>query len=131
VPLPHSTVVFAGQVIAGGVVSRIVIICTHVATLRHASYAVQTRVTTRPEPQVLVEMSLKLMPATPQLSVADAVPVLVGFKFAGNSKVTFDGQTITGTDVSLTRIVIEAVAELPQASVARHERMIVKRLPQV
>src|SRR6266567_3402364 len=54
----HSRVMFVGQVIVGGVVSRIVIVWTQSVLLPQASIAVQVREMTLLPPQVLLTLSL-------------------------------------------------------------------------
>ncbi len=54
----HSSTTSLGQVMAGGVVSRMVIVCTQRALLPHASAAVQVREMILEPPQVLLTESL-------------------------------------------------------------------------
>ena len=120
---PHSIVVTPGNPeITGGTVSSTLIVCVAVAVLPHPSSAVQVRVILYSfghEP--LVVTSAKFKVGVPQLSVAvgvaqDGVPE--------HSMVDGPGKPeITGGMVSSTLIVCEAVAVLPQSSVAVHVRV--------
>src|SRR6266853_4438467 len=90
----HSSTRLAGQVIVGGVVSRTVMVCTHLAVLPQASVAVQVRAMTLVPPQLLVTESLKLMLTELQPSRAVATPVKLVLVSAGHSSTTFVGQVM-------------------------------------
>src|SRR5690349_16497929 len=60
-----------------------------------------------------------------QLSVAVAIPVLVGLSPSPNSTVRFVGQVRTGGIVSSTVILWLTSAKLPQSSVTRYTRVTV------
>src|SRR2546421_4581914 len=60
-----------------------------------------------------------------QLSVAEAMPVLLGLVFPGHSSVTLPGQTIFGASLSVTVTVNEQLAVLPLASVAVYATVVV------
>lgn len=60
-----------------------------------------------------------------QLSVADALPVLLGLVDTPHVDVVFGGHVITGGIVSTTVIVCTQVALWPQASVACQVRLII------
>jgi hypothetical protein len=128
--VPHSTVLFAAQMITGGAVSRTVTVWLQGADwLPQASVARQVRVAEKVLPQVkLVTVLTTMMVLVPQVSVAvggskvQAVP---------HSTVLLAAQMITGGVVSRTVTVWLHWAVLPQASVARQVRVAEKVLPQV
>ena len=64
--------------------------------------------------------SLKVNVTEPQLSEAEADPVLAGKELAVHSIVTFAGHEITGGVLSSTVISCRHVPVFPQSSVARH-----------
>src|SRR5207247_2096488 len=101
----QDTVVFAGQVIAGGVVSTTVIVCWQVLLLPHASVAVKVRVIVSVLPQPGTLVSLNVTVVAPQVSEAVAVPVAAGLVSPVHSTVAFAGQVIVGGVVSTTVIV--------------------------
>src|SRR5437867_13066038 len=70
----HSTVVLAGQVIDGLVVSTTVMVCTQVAKLPLSSVAFQVRVMTPVLPQPSAKVSVWLMATLPQVSLPVAEP---------------------------------------------------------
>jgi uncharacterized protein YsxB (DUF464 family) len=72
----HSSVIEAGQVIVGAVVSVRVIGCVQLASLPHASVAVHTRSTSHVLPGINV--SLEEMSTSVQLSLAVALLVFAG-----------------------------------------------------
>src|SRR5690349_20103299 len=74
----HSTVLSSGQVIVGGVVSTILIVCTQVASLSHESVAVHVRVIVPVLPQAVAKVSSDVIVTLPQLSLPLASPVVVG-----------------------------------------------------
>src|SRR5260221_14408865 len=71
----HSTVLLDGQVIVGGVVSTVVIVCVHVDLLPHWSVATQTRVIVPVLPQAGAKLSVLATVVVPQVSRAVAGPV--------------------------------------------------------
>jgi hypothetical protein len=108
--------------ITGAVLSSIVIVCEAVAVLPQASVAVHVLVVTIRQPTVLVT-STKVKVAIPQSSVT------VGVDHTGvvpTQLIVWFGPTpeITGAVLSFIVIVCEAVAVLPQASVAVHVLVI-------
>jgi hypothetical protein len=116
----------AGQVIDGGVLSSIVIICTHVPVLPQSSVALQVRVIVDScghDPAVITSPKV-IVGVASQLSVAVAVPVLAGAVLAVQVIVTLGGQVIEGAMLSSTVMVCTQVLLLPQSSVARHVRAI-------
>jgi hypothetical protein len=132
VEAPHPTVTSAGQVIAGGVASTTVMVCSHVLALPQLSVAVQIRVMTKlpAQPPACTE-SLKVMLATPlQASIAVALPVATGSVEASQATVTLVGHVITGGVVSTAAIVCGPLMLFPQASVAVQVRVITLVLPQ-
>src|ERR1043165_8339913 len=68
VAAPHSSVRLGGVVMAGGVVSRTVMVCSAFEPLPQASVAVQVRKITFAPPQLLLTESLKLMVTELQVS---------------------------------------------------------------
>jgi nitrogen fixation protein len=66
-----------------------------------------------------------------QLSLAVTLDIEFAGTLAAQETVTATGQVTVGGVWSLTVIVCEQVAELPQTSVARYVRVTVKRLAQV
>jgi len=128
---PHSIVVTPGNPeITGGTVSSTLIVWVAVAVLPQPSSAVQVRVMLYSEGQVpFVVTSAKVNTGVPQLSVA------VGVAQEGvpeHSIVDGPGKPeITGGMVSSTLIVCDAVAVLPQSSVAVHVLVILYSFGQV
>src|SRR5262245_3812658 len=90
--------------ITGAVVSTKVMCCTQVATFPHASVAFQVR----SRPALVVQLaavaaSVKVMTGvTLQLSVAVALPVLLGSVESPQASTLSGGQVITGAVVSIT-----------------------------
>src|SRR6266568_9252179 len=116
---------------AGGVVSRTVIVWMQLLLLPQASVAVQVRAMTLVPPQLLVTESLKLMLTELQPSSAVATPVKLVLVSAGHSSTTFVGQVITGGVVSSTVIVWTQLLLLPQASAAVQVRAMTLVPPQL
>src|SRR6187551_115540 len=114
----HSIVAAAGIVVnTGAVLSSTVITCDAVAVLPQASVAVNVLVTVYSLAHVPgVEASLVVMFTVPQASLAIAVP---NDGVSGHSIVAAAGIVVnTGAVLSSTVITCDAVAVLPQASVA-------------
>src|SRR6266581_4026694 len=103
---------------AGGVVSRTVMVWMQRELLPQASVAIQVRAMTLVAPQLLVTESLKLTLTAPQPSWAVATPVALVSVSAGHSSTRFGGQVMTGGVVSRTVMVWMQRELLPQASVA-------------
>ena len=120
----HEIVVGAGNAaITGAAVSCTLMVCEAVDVLPQASVAVQVRVTEyepAQAPGVVTSLNVKVN-ALPQASVAVAC---ANDGVAGHEIVDGAGsEAITGAVVSVTVIVCEAVATLPQTSVAVHVRV--------
>src|SRR5437762_13625251 len=92
----HSRTRFVGNVSAGGVVSRTVIICTQLFVLPQPSVAFQVRVIDLVPPQRFVTASLKVTLTALQVSWAVAVPVDAGAVLAPHSSVRSGGQMMDG-----------------------------------
>src|SRR5437763_7477201 len=109
---PHSNTTSNGQVMAGRLVSRKVMVCTQLVRLPQTSVAVQVRKIEPLPVQLGVPVtSTKLMLATPlQVSVAVAVPVLLVVGRAVHSRVMLVGQLMTGGMVSLKLIICVQLA---------------------
>src|SRR6266571_3212352 len=131
VPAGHSSTRLAGQVMAGGVVSRTVMVWMQRELLPQASVAIQVRAMTLVPPQLVVTESLKLRLTEPQPSRAVATPVKLVLVSAGHSSTTFVGQVMTGGVVSSTVIVCAQLLLLPQASVAVQVRVMTLLPPQL
>ena len=103
----QSIVVLAGQLIVGACVSVTVIVCVQVLELPQLSVAVQVRVMTWLPAQLpaAVTSLWVITGVPPQLSVAVAVPVLLGLVEAVQSMLVLAGQLIEGAVVSLTVMV--------------------------
>jgi hypothetical protein len=128
---PHSIVVTPGNPeMTGGTVSSTLMVCVAVAVLPQPSSAVQVRVILYSDGQVpFVVTSAKVKVGTPQLSVAVGV---VQEGVPEHSIVEGPGKPeITGGIVSSTLIVCDAVAVLPQSSVAVHVLVILYSFGQV
>src|SRR5687768_3680307 len=123
----QSIVVSAGQLITGGVVSVTLMVCTQLEELPQASVAVQVRVMVWLPGQLPgTVLSVKVTTgAGSQLSVAVALPVLLGSVEAEQSIVVSAGQLITGAVVSTTLMVCTQLESLPQLSVAVQVRVMV------
>ncbi len=91
-------VMLAGQVITGAVTSWMVIVCVQLLALPQPSVAVHVLVIIELPPQLpgVVTSEELIMIAPVQLSVAVAVPVLVGKEEASQLIVMLAGQVITG-----------------------------------
>src|SRR5439155_25109181 len=126
----HSTVLLAGQLMVGAVVSTTVMVWSQVLLLSQASVAFQCRVMVLVLPQPVTSVSVWLMAALPQVSLPVAVPVAVGSVEAVHSTVLFAGQLVVGAVISTTGMVWSQVLLLPQASVAFQCRVMVFVLPQ-
>src|SRR6185503_12521746 len=92
----HSTVVLAGQVIDGLVVSTTVMVWSQVAKLPQSSVAFQVRVMTPVLPGPGAKASVWLMTTLPQVSLPVAMPVALGSVEAVHSTVALAGQVIDG-----------------------------------
>src|SRR6187431_1613403 len=127
----HSMVVAAGNALnTGAVLSSTVITCDAVAVLPQASVAVNVLVTVYSLAQVPGALaSVVVMFTVPQASVAIAVPK---DGVSGHSMVVAAGIVVnTGAVLSSTVITCDAVAVLPQASVAVNVLVTVYSLAQV
>src|SRR5438445_138631 len=128
--LVHSTVLFATQLMVGGVWSSTVTVWLHSAVLPQASVARHVRVAAKVLPQwptVLVTVLRMEMVTVPQVSLAvggSKLQTLV------HSTVLLGTQVMVGGVWSSTVTVWLQSAVLPQASVARHVRVASKVLPQ-
>jgi len=127
----HWIVMFAGQVIDGGVLSSMKMSCTHELEFPQSSVAVHVRVIAdsllQPPGDVASEKVIVGVPS--QLSVAVAMPsagLIAGFVLAEHSIVTFAGQVIDGATLSSTTMTWVQVPVLPQSSVASQVRVIVR-----
>src|SRR6266581_8182988 len=116
---------------AGGVVSRTVMVWMQRELLPQASVAIQVRAMTLVAPQWLVTESLKLTLTAPQPSWAVATPVALVLVSAGHSSTRFGGQVMTGGVVSRTVMVWMQLLLLPQASVAVQVRAMTLVPPQL
>jgi len=128
----HWMVTSVGQVIDGGVLSVTVIIWLQVFIFPQASVDFQVLVIKYfcgHDPVVIT--SLKVIIGEPsQLSVEVAEPVFAGRVLSVHWRVTSAGQVITGSILSLTKMVWLQVFIFPQASVLFHVRVIVYRCGQ-
>src|SRR5439155_10576561 len=98
----HSTVLLAGQLMVGAVVSTTVMVWSQVLLLPQASVAFQCRVMVLVLTQPVTSVSVWLMAALPQVSLPVAVPVAVGSVEAVHSTVLLAGQLMVGAVVSTT-----------------------------
>jgi hypothetical protein len=118
----NTSVWFAGQVIAGGVLSTRVTVNVQVAVLPFASVAVSVTVVV-PTPVTVVPAAgdcvIVTVPAQPSVAVASEVyEGIVPVQELFNTSVWFEGQVIAGGVLS-TRVTVNVhVAVLPAASVA-------------
>src|SRR5207342_1158530 len=127
----HSMVAAAGtEVNTGAVLSSTVITCEAVAVLPHASVAINVLVRVYSLAQVPGALaSVEVMLTAPHASLAVGVP---NDGVSGHSMVAAAGTEVnTGAVLSVTVIVCEAVAVLPQASVAINVLVRVYSLAQV
>jgi hypothetical protein len=117
-------VTLAGTLVnTGAVLSSVhVTVVDAVAVLPHASRAVNTLVWEREQPLLVIGPSFEVTVGVPQASVADAAPhALLSCSAVGlQPKVTLAGTLVnTGAVLSAVHVtVVEAVAVLPQASLA-------------
>src|SRR5439155_515600 len=128
--LVHSTVLLPTQLMTGGVWSSSVTFWLQSAVLPQASVARHVRVASKVLPQwpaVLVTVLRMVMVTVPQVSLA------VG---ASKDQALVHSTVLLGTQVMVGGVVSTTVtfwlhsAVLPQASVARHVRVVSKVLPQ-
>jgi hypothetical protein len=123
--LIHSTVVSAGGVAnTGGVWSSIVIVCVTVAELPQASVTVHVRVIVAGQLPEGAESVPITEPEVSQLSVYGNA-IIAGISSIHSTVVSAGGVANTGGVWSSIVIVCVTVAELPQASVTVHVRVIV------
>jgi hypothetical protein len=117
----HWTVIFAGHVMDGAVLSNTVMVCVHDAELPHSSVAWYVRVILNRFMHVWLDMTSPTcvtVVVPPQLSVEVTLSGFgVGTRFA-HWTVTFTGHVIDGAVLSNMVIVCVHVAELPHWSVA-------------
>src|SRR5207253_8024842 len=113
----HSTVVSPGQVMDGGVVSTIVIVCVQVEVFPQSSVTVQVRLIVPVLPQAGVKESSWPVLTEPQVSEPLAEPFAAGVVSPVHSTVVSLGQVMLGTVVSTMVIVCEQVEVFPQSSV--------------
>ena len=126
--LAQATVMPDGQVIVGGTLSNTVIICAHVAVLKHSSEAVYVRVKVYRFAQVwFVITSIGKPTTTTPLQLSDAVTSSgsAGKTSVEQFTVILAGQVIVGGMLSLTKICCMHEAVLPHASTAWYVRLIV------
>src|SRR5881409_2438159 len=104
---PQARTLSAGQVMTGATVSAKVMCCTQLLLLPQASSAFQVRsMPALPVQLAGVAASVKVIVGLPpQLSVAVALPVLLGSVEAPHCNCLSAGQVITGAVVSLTVMV--------------------------
>ena len=131
-PLHPGTTTAAGQVIAGGVISKErVIVCVQVDELPQASVARYVLVVVSVHPTTFVTSPTCVIVGTPHASVAvtklifgpGTIPLHPGTTTAA-------GQLIAGGVVSTVRVIVWVqVDELPHASVARYVRVVVSVHP--
>src|SRR6476646_9110593 len=127
----HSMVAATGtEVNTGAVLSVTVIVCEAVAVLPHASVAINVLVRVYSLAHVPGALaSVEVMLTAPHASLAVGVP---NDGVSGHSMVAATGTEVnTGAVLSVTVIVCEAVAVLPQASVAINVLVRVYSLAQV
>ena len=118
--LAHSTDTLDGQMMEGGVVSSMVMICTQEPVFPHASVEVQVLSIISGQPSSIVTSlkSTSKPPSPPksQLSVALAKPVLSGSVLSLQSIVISPGQSTVGGVESSTKMVCTHVLEFPHSS---------------
>src|ERR1051326_4113820 len=110
----------------GGVVSRTEMLCKQLAVFPQPSVAVQVRVITLLEAQILLTASLKLTVTALQESWAVAVPVAVGAVFAPHGNSRSEGHVMVGFTVSRKLMLCTQLLLLPQRSVAVQVRRTVR-----
>ena len=118
--LAQETVMGAGQVIVGGVLSNTTMICAQVEEFPHSSVAIYTREMSNLLVHViLVILSPPCVTVTkPQLSLTVTPPVNTGGTSLAHCTVTPGGQIMAGGVVSSFVIVCTQELTFPQASVA-------------
>jgi len=124
-----ATLIFAGQVICGGVVSCTVIMKVHALLLPYSSDA--TLVTMfvpsgKSEPDGGVETTITFVSQRPKAVTLNATGVPAG---PAHSATMFEGQMTWGGVVTTTEIVWEQEAVLLQASAACQVRVVLKVKP--
>ena len=105
--------------ISGGVVSTTSIVCTQLLEFPLPSVAVQVRVivsSSGQDPGVTASEKVMVVLKS-HISVADAVPVLLGSVDSSHSTVRSAGQVMSGGVVSTMSTVVESVSLLPVLSV--------------
>jgi hypothetical protein len=114
----HSSVISAGQTIAGGTVSLKLMVCTQPLLFPQESWADQVRrIIPLPAQFVVDSLSTKLMFVTAlHVSVAVATPVMFVVGETVHSNVISAGQTIVGGTVSLKLMVCTQPLLFPQES---------------
>src|SRR5712692_1235161 len=124
---PHCSSLFAGQLIAGAVVSTKMIVWSHIAVLPQLSVAVQVRLMPGlPVQLAVIGASLWSMVTTPpQLSPLEvAMPVLLGSVESPHCSSLFAGQLIAGAVVSTKMIVCSHSTVLTHLTVAVQVRLM-------
>ena len=116
----QSMVWLAGQVIAGAVISRTVIVALQVEVLLQSSVALQIRVFTVGQLPLGVVLTTTTSTVWSQASLAVALPHT---GVAGQSMVWLAGHVMDGAVISRTVIVALQVDVLPQSSVALQIRV--------
>jgi hypothetical protein len=119
--LAHWTVIFAGQVIVGAVLSNTVITCAQVAELPHASVALYVRVNVNLLTHVMLvitSLTWVTVDVPAQLSVTVTCAIFGAGTCDAHWNVRLAGQVTIGGVSSNTLMICAQVAELPQASVA-------------
>lgn len=117
----HRSVMLAGHVITGGVLSSTNITWLHVLELPQSSVALHVLMivySCGQAPPTVTSVEV-MVGVTSQLSVAVATPLITGAVLAVHWMVIFEGQVITGGVLSSTKMVCIHELELPQSSVAR------------
>jgi hypothetical protein len=128
----HTTVMSAGQVIVGTVLSSTVIVCVHSAKLPHSSVARYVRVTVFGQFWLLSTSPTCVIVIVPlQLSVAVTSPMFAGGSWPLQSTLAAGGQVTTGATSSFTVMFCAQVFELPHSSVALYVRVTVYLFAQV
>jgi hypothetical protein len=125
----HSMMRPVGQVMIGGILSSIVIVCVHVLLLPQSSVALQVLVILNSCGHVgnATVTSLKdIVGVISHRSVAVAVPVVAGSVLAVHAIVTFIGHVMIGGVLSSMVIVCVHVLLLPQSSVALQVLVMVR-----
>ena len=135
IALAQPTVIGAGQVIVGGVLSSTVMIWSQVVVFPHASVAVYLLVMVKLLAHVkFVVISAATVTTTlapPQLSEALTEAILGAGMALAQDTVTLAGQRMEGPVLSSTTMICAQDAVFPQRSVATKTRVTVKLLRQV